>query len=164
MSGLIEYAIRELDRIGMGTNDSTDANDDVNSRMRNHIIDIIERFSEEGHSGASAGYAINILSRLLAYKPLSPLTGEDDEWMEIGTDNDGSTIYQSTREHSVFKQNGQAYWMDGIVFWEWYSAPDIDDGKPYKVYYTSKDSRVNIDSFPWEMPDKPQYVEKSSDD
>jgi hypothetical protein len=101
---------------------------------------------------------------LLQHKPLSPLTGADDEWQDIGTDNDGNTIYQNKRASSVFKQNEQAYWMDGIVFWEWYSAPDIDDGKPYKVYYTSKDSQVDIESFPWEMPDKPQFVEKSSDD
>lgn len=35
--------------------------------------------------------------------------------------------------------------------------PDIDDGKPFKSYYTSRDSRVNIE-FPWTQPDRPEYV------
>ena len=33
----------------------------------------------------------------------------------------------------------------------------IDDGKPFKSRYTSRDSRVNI-SFPWAQPDSPEYV------
>lgn len=47
--------------------------------------------------------------------------------------------------------------MDGRVFWEWYTHPEIDEGKPYKSYYTSRDSRVNI-TFPWTQPEKPEYV------
>jgi hypothetical protein len=58
----------------------------------------------------------------------------------------------------VFKgKDGQAYWMDGQMFWEWDTHPDIDDGKPFKSSYTSRDSRVNIE-FPWTQPDKPEYV------
>jgi hypothetical protein len=38
------------------------------------------------------------LQRLIAGKPLSPLTGVDDEWMEVG---DG--VFQNIRCSSVFK-------------------------------------------------------------
>jgi hypothetical protein len=70
----------------------------------------------------------------------------------------GEQVWQNRRNSSVFKkQNGQAYWIEGRVFWEWYSAPDIDDGKPYKSHYTGSGSRVNIE-FPWTQPEKPEYV------
>lgn len=48
--------------------------------MHDNIISIVEMFSEQGHSSFSASYAISHLTRLLEFKPLSPLTGEDDEW------------------------------------------------------------------------------------
>ena len=152
MSNLVDYAKRELDILNLGNNDRT--GEGMDFHMRDHILHMVELFAEEGHSGFSASYALSILKRVLAYRPLTPLTGEDDEWNEVG---DG--VFQNRRASNVFKENGQAYWMDGIVFWEWYSSPDIDDGKPYKSYFTSRDSRVNIESFPWSMPENPEYRE-----
>ncbi len=153
MSNLVDYAKRELDILNLGNDDRT--GEGMDFHMRDHILRMVEMFAEEGHSGFSASYALSILKRVLAYKPITPLTGADDEWNEVG---DG--VFQNRRASNVFKENDQAYWMDGIVFWEWYSSPDIDDGKPYKSYFTSRDSRVNIESFPWSMPDKPEYRER----
>ena len=150
MSYLIEYAKRELDIIGL----REDSDDEMNVAMRNHILQMVEVFSEEGHSGFSASYAVAILKRVLAFKPLAELTGEDSEWQEVAED-----LYQNKRASDVFKDANGAYWSQGIVFWEWFSSPDIDDGKPYKTYFTSKDSRVPIESFPWKMPDQPEYRE-----
>lgn len=141
------YAKSELDRIGM----TADSEDEMNVAMRNHILHMVGEFANEGHSGFSANYAINILSKLFSWKPLSPLTGEDDEWNEIGDD-----WYQSKRAPDVFKDKNGAYWAQGRVFWEWYT-PD-DGSEPFKSYFTSRDSRVPI-TFPFTMPDKPEYVE-----
>jgi hypothetical protein len=157
MSNLVEYAKKELDLLNLGNSDIT--GDGMDYHMRDHIIRMVELFSEEEHSGFSASYALSILERVLAYKPLTPLTGEDDEWNEVG-----HGVFQNRRASNVFKENNQAYWMDGIVFWEWYSSPDIYDGKPYKSYFTSRDSRVNIESFPWSIPDKPEYRERVNAD
>ena len=44
---------------------------------------MMQEFANEGHSGFSASYAISILTKLMDFKPLSPLTGEDDEWNNI---------------------------------------------------------------------------------
>lgn len=148
---LIEYAKKELDLIGLGDDDRT--GETLDYHMRDHILRMVDEFSQEGHSGFSASYALNIISRVLAYKPLSPLTGDEDEWNEVG---DG--LWQNTRASNVFKDETGAYWQDGIVFWEWYSAPDVNEGEPYKVYFTSRDSRVPI-TFPFTMPDKPEYRE-----
>ena len=152
---LVEYAERELDRIGM----VADSEDEMNRAMRNHIMNMVVAFSDEGHSGYSASYALAVLKRVLIYKPLSPLTGEDDEWIEVA-DN----LWQNKRAYSVFKDSDGAYWSDGIVFWEWFTPWDNGvAGEPFKTYFTSKDSAVQIESFPWEMPDKPEYREANPD-
>lgn len=149
---MMEWAKRELDLAGFKENDDPD---DMNNWMRNDVLKLLEMFVEQGHSGFSANYAIKLFQTLASWKPLSPLTGEPDEWTEVGPD-----VWQNKRASNVFKgEDGRAYWSDGVVFWEWHSSPDIDDGKPYKSYFTSRDSRVFIDSFPWTMPEKPEYRE-----
>jgi hypothetical protein len=149
MSNLVDYAKRELDILNLGTDDRT--GEGMDFHMRDHILRMVEMFAEEGHSGFSASYALSILKRVLAYNPLTPLTGNDDEWNEVG-----HGVFQNRRASNVFKENGQAYWMDGIVFWEWY---EDENGEKYKSYFTSRDSRVNIESFPWTMPETPEYKE-----
>lgn len=146
---LIDHAKRELDIIGL----REDSDDEMNVAMRNHLLQLVEEFSAEGHSGFSANYALSILNKVLAFKPLTELTGEDSEWEEVADD-----LYQNKRAPDVFKNANGAYWTQGIVFWEWFSSPDIDDGKPYKTYFTSRDSRVPV-TFPWRMPNEPEYRE-----
>jgi hypothetical protein len=154
---LEKYAEQELDILGLGKNDPT--GDSMDYHMREHIMMMVRMFSAEGHSGFSANYALSILKRVLAFKPLTPLTGEDSEWNYVYDDDSGFPVYQNKRASSVFKDQNGAYWSDGRVFWEWHSSKDIVDGKPYKSYYTSRDSAVPIASFPWTMPDAPEYVE-----
>jgi hypothetical protein len=150
----LKYAESELDRIGM-TDDSTD---EMNLAMRKHILHMIKEFADEGHSGFSASYAIGILTKLLEFKPLTPLTGEDDEWTNVGDRGGGDIHYQNKRYSAVFKDsNGEVYNIDGKVFWEWYEG---EDGK-YKSYYTSRDSRVPV-TFPYTVPDKPIYEYRES--
>jgi hypothetical protein len=152
---LIEYAKRELDAIGM----TEDSSDEMNVMMRKHILHMVKEFADEDHSGMSASYALSILKSLLAYQPLTPLTGTDDEWDEIGDD-----FWQNKRAFNVFKDKDGAYWGDGIVFWEWHKDnPEDINEEPFKSYFTSRDSRVNIDSFPWTMPEKPEYREADPD-
>jgi len=151
---LVQYAESELDRIGM-----TDDND-MNGMMRNHLLHMVKEFSDEGHSGFSASYALQCLQKLLRFKPLSPLTGEDDEWTDV-TAISGVPHFQNKRCGSVFKdgKDGQAYDIDGKVFWEW--ARD-ENGEPYKSYYTGFESRVPV-TFPYDVPDEPIYEWRYSD-
>jgi hypothetical protein len=148
---LVSYAESELDRIGM-TDDG-----DMNGAMRKHLLHMVKEFAEEGHSGFSASYALQCLEKLMRFKPLSPLTGEDDEWIEHNHD-----MYQNKRCSSVFKESkdGQAYDIDGKVFWEWYR--DAETGEAVKSYYTNRDSRVPV-TFPYTVPDKPIYEYRKSD-
>lgn len=136
---MLEYAKTELDIIGM-----TDSGDEMNIEMRNNILEIIEKFSDQGHSRFSASYAIDILNKLLNFKPLSPLTGENSEWVEIR-----DSVFQNKRYSSVFRQldcfNGQAYDIHGKVFIEHY----YDENNVERTSsFTSSDSIVPI-TFPY---------------
>ena len=151
---LVQYAEAELDRIGM-TDDG-----DMNGMMRKHLIHMVKEFSDEGHSGFSASYALQCLKKLLNFKPLSPLTGEDDEWGDVSSIS-GVPHYQNKRCFSVFKdgKDGEAYDIDGKVFWEWIRT---EDGREIKSYYTGRESRVPV-TFPYTVPDEPIYEYRKSD-
>ena len=101
---MIEYAKRELERIGKDE-------DGMQDMINKDILQIVKIFSEQEHSGFSAGYALSILERLLRFKPIKPLTGEADEWNEIIHGH-----YQNKRCSSVFKEtDGTCYDIDGII-------------------------------------------------
>jgi hypothetical protein len=139
-----------LDRIGL-----TDE-DEYNGMMRKHILHMVKEFSEEGHSGFSAQYALNILTKLLEFKPLTPLTGKDDEWNLVG---DGH--WQNKRCSSVFKGvDGSCYDIDGKVFWEW--QRNGDDGQAVKSYYTGYGCSTPV-TFPYTPPKEPIYEYRYSD-
>ena len=155
MSNILQHAMDELDRIGM-TEDSPDG---MNRDMRKHILHMMKEFADEGHSGFSASYAISILTKLLDFKPLSPLTGEDSEWSDV-REYGPTPYYQNKRRSSVFKDaDGSCYDIDGKVFWEWYK--DEDDNIS-KSYYTCFESRVPV-TFPYTVPDTQLYEYRHSD-
>ena len=126
---LVEFAREELKRAGLFDKDS-----DYGGMMGEAVMKMIEQFASEGHSGFSASMAVNLFQRLARYEPLTPLTGEDDEWMDTcGT-------MQNRRCFSVFKdEDGRAYHADAVVFEE-----------PNGSRFTSADSRRFIE-FPY-MP------------
>ena len=137
----LEYAERELALIGMGA----DTKDEMNKAMHDHIILMVKTFADEGHSGMSAAYALSILKKLLAFEPLTPLTGEDSEWIDR-SDISGKPHWQNNRCSRVFKdEDGSCYDINGRVFRE-----------PNGSCYTSRDSRVNV-TFPYTP--KTEYVD-----
>ena len=136
--------------------------DEMQEAICNHVLALLDVFSDEGHSGSSAPYTIGVFSKLAKFEPIAPLTGEDWEWNEISDGRtNGVTVYQNKRMGSVFKQsdrfNGKAYWLDGRIFWEWVSFDDMYDGAPLKTYDTAKCYSVVID-FPWVKPESLEYV------
>lgn len=138
---LTKFAENELDLIGM-----TEDGDEMNAAMRKHILHMVKEFADEGHSGFSANYALGCLTKLLKFEPLSPLTGEDDEWNEIAEDQTiGGKLWQNRRCGRVFKDASGAYDVDGKVFWEWRTR---EDGTRTKDYFTSRDSRTEV-TFPY---------------
>jgi len=134
-SCLLQYAETELEAAGWFK-----AGGMYGGELGKAVVELIKKFSDQEHSGMSAGIAINLFHRLSKYKPLTPLTGEDDEWTEVGTD-----VFQNKRCFSVFRRDGEAYNIDGIV-WK-----DRENGSTY----TDRESRIPV-TFPYTVPDKPE--------
>jgi len=154
-----DFAKSELDRIGMTDEDVTGEGMDFN--MREHILRMVDEFSAEGHSGFSAGYALSILKKILAFKPLSPLTGEDDEWTHVYDDDNNDPVYQNKRYSSVFKDKSKgAYDIDGKVFWHYWTDPDT--GKTHELTYSSSGCEVPVE-FPYTPPSEPVYEYRESE-
>jgi len=83
---IISQAKDELRRINFGEEDSA------------VMIDLLERFFAQWDSGGAVWAVAPILRRLIAGKCLSPLTGEQDEWLDHG-----QGVLQNRRISSVFK-------------------------------------------------------------
>ena len=66
---------------------------------------------EDGHSGMSIGFTIQILNRLIAGKPLTLIEDTDDVWEECALNNRGCTTYHCNRMYSLFKE----VYPDGTV-------------------------------------------------
>lgn len=83
------------------------------------VLELIRVFANQGHSGFSAAWTTNTVERLMRFEPLTPLTGEDSEWNEVG-EEDGVTTFQNNRCSHVFKngKDGHAYDIQGRVFVE----------------------------------------------
>lgn len=140
-SNIVAYADAELQAAGWYEDDAF-----YGDLVPKAVLRSARLFSIEGHSGMSAGLVNRISSNVCMFKPLTPLTGADDEWIEVG---DG--VFQNKRMSSIFKSAGRAYWIKGRVFRE-----------PNGATFTSRDSRVDIE-FPW-SPTEPEIVDVSADD
>lgn len=101
-TGIYVYAESELRRAAMKEVDKTGMHDEDLEKIYANALDLVGTFSDMRQSGESAAIMFNILSRIIRFKPISPLTGEDDEWIEI-QHTDELKLYQNARCTSVFK-------------------------------------------------------------
>ena len=142
---MIEKAKYELDLILKQCGEDEEAIK-MQKTINKDILDLVKMFANQGHSGFTANYTINILNKLLRQSFVTPLTGEEDEWVEVA-----EGVYQNKRESAIFKQkdrfDGKAYYLDGKAF--------SDDGG--KTYYTNNDSRVIVEFPLYELP-KTEYI------
>ena len=138
------HAYREFKALGWIKPDGT-FTDEMQELMFEQLLELLDKFSEHGHSGSSAPYAVKLFSKLAMFEPLGPLTGDASEWSEVA-----KGVFQNNRCSHVFKQpdrfDGQPYDINAIVFWEWYKDPET--GKRSKSYFTCRDS-MQVIKFPY---------------
>ena len=154
----IEHAKNELKLLGYDINQTCE---DPNKWVCDNVIELLEVFAGQGHSGSSAPYVLDLFKRLASWESLSPLTGTDDEWREC---SDG--VMQNKRLSTVFKKGKAAYCIDGYVFWDW-AERDLEqgeDGYPgverFKSCFTSGMSRKLVE-FPY-TKEEPEYIKVDS--
>ena len=128
MSNYLEHLDREWAAMGWPTK----GGDDPQVWIYDHLKKLLEAFADEGHSGSSAPYTIGLFKKLALFEPIGPLTGDESEWMEIS-----NGMFQNLRCSHVFKENGEAYDINGKVFEE-----------PSGSRYTGRGSRVSV-TFPY---------------
>lgn len=148
MSGIVEHAKLELQAVGYNLDDQEEG---PNKWIVKNILELLEMFSAQGHSGSSASYCIEVFSKLASFEPLAPLTGEDDEWEDVSEMCERPT-WQNKRCTHVFKDGtGKAYDVSGRIF----SGPD-------GITYTSS----NNSSVPVTFPYSPvtEYVDVPASD
>ena len=91
--------------------------DGPNKWIQENILELLEVFSKQGHSGMSAAFCIQYFTKLASFEPISPIT-DDGPWDDTYASDE--TI-QHKRLSSVFKKTkgSRAYYLNAIV---WKSA------------------------------------------
>ena len=124
------------------------------------ILALCEKFGQSGQSGGSAHYTAAAIAeavhKLLLQHPISPITGHDQEWVDVGND-----MLQNRRCFALFKSksDGKCYYLDAIVWVDpegnQWNGRRISSGTEYQ-------SRQYVKEFPW-VP-KTFYVECDADE
>jgi hypothetical protein len=106
---LTEHAKSELELAGLFDKDS-----DYDGMIGEAVMELMEVFSKQEHSGYSAPRVSSIFKTLADYEPLRPITCDDNEWGVAV----GENTFQNKRLSSVFKEGkeGKPYYLDAIVF------------------------------------------------
>lgn len=101
-SNLMKHAQRELD-LFLGPDDSEDF---YQGMTRKAVMELVEAFARQGHSGMSAGIVLDLFRRLANFDALTPLTDNPDEWIKHADD-----MWQNARQSSSFSSDhGKTYW------------------------------------------------------
>jgi len=109
-SNLVRHAREELELAGYHLPSS-----DYDGALYGAVMELIQKFSVQGHSGMSGAMVIRLFAKLVDFKTIVPLTGEDDEWIDHG---EGKAM-QNRRQSNVFKDpDGKAYTFEGFAFRE----------------------------------------------
>lgn len=144
MSNLNDFARSELARL----RDPDGKPCEVQDAIEANVLEIVEVFAKAGHSGTSAPYTIGILEKVLRFEPVTPLTGEDNEWTPV--DSGYEMVAQNKRCPHVFKRaDGTAYDISAVVFRD-----------PDGAHFTSRDSSRDV-TFPY-VP-KSEIVDRPAD-
>lgn len=121
---------------------------------------------EDGHSGVSISFTRQILNRLILGEPLSPITGEEDEWVDAsygGMPEGVIQEYQNKRMSSLFKyvyEDGTVKYSDvqrvtcyesshddthgGVPFHNGFINRIIDEVKPITLPYVPQHFKVYV--------------------
>ena len=102
MSNLVDHARYELERAGMFDSDA-----DYGGALGGAVLELVEKFAEQGHSGMSAAMTIKLFYELAQYHPLGGITSDPSEWNEFA---DGQ--WQNRRRSTSFSRDGGQTWYD----------------------------------------------------
>ena len=115
---LMEYAHQEIaiafgdDAVALAESASADTVDDPAERwdlaVIRDVLQLLQVIDGKGHSGLSWNTVVSMFTKLALREPLTPLTGTDDEWVDVShvQGDPPGTIEQNIRYRSVYRVSG----------------------------------------------------------
>lgn len=109
MGNLSKHAQTELEMAGL----FSDKGDFYGGMTGKAVMELIDVFEKQGHSGMSAPMVVSIFKDLANFNPINPIKCTDEEWGEV---SEGT--FQNKRLSAVFKEgkDGKPYYLDAIVW------------------------------------------------
>lgn len=139
--------------LGKGESEDEDGMQSLITKNILEVVDLFKKFElgkEEAHN----------LSRLMDWKPIIPLTGEDAEWGEVHNWNKGKNTQQNKLCSAVFRDNfdnSTAHYIYGRVY---------SDNGGHSWFTTGRgtlQSSIPVE-FPFYVPDKSEHVYLNGED
>lgn len=97
---LVTHAKEELTRAGLFDKDS-----DYEGMIGEAVLELVEKFAEQGHSGFSAHLTLEVFQRIASFKTLTPITCDPSEWVDV-SEMSGYQVWQNRRQSSCFSEDG----------------------------------------------------------
>ncbi len=120
MSNTKSYAEREIDILIENLKKEKDSSSI--EEFKEEILSLYDKFSNSGQSGGSAPYTAEalamVIKNLCLQKPISPIYNTEDEWMQVGGNDDETPMNQNNRLYALFKdgKDGKPYYLNAIVW------------------------------------------------
>ena len=137
--------------------------DAVLLEFKEPILALCEAFGNSGQSGGSALYVASVIAsavkKLLLQEPIAPVTGEEEEWMDVSQYSNGETWFQNTRCSALFKVgvDGDPHYIHAIVW----KGPEEHDTFTGRVYTPDMSELISSSQYIREFPFEPEifYVD-----
>lgn len=149
--GLYKREFEELEKGGLFDKD----NGFYFGKIANDVIELLTVLSKQGHSGRSYELVVDTLWSLAHDIPLTPLTGEDDEWVYLATketDAGEMEIYLNRRCHFIemhrYPAANRKVYVDTYVNTR-YRMYSTDGGKTYRAIDPNSSETITM---PYEVP------------
>lgn len=159
---MIAWAENELGKLLEYT--SSDEERELQAKINENILSLVKEFANQEHSGFTAQYVLNVFSRIISKKPLTPLTEEADEWAVIDYDEENKIVtYSNKRLPSLYKY---LYTSTGEVDYK-YTEGYVFSHDGGHSWYTVNELPKFLNSeikFPFFPPTEPQRVYVEIDD
>ncbi len=146
---MTEWAKHEVELAKITNSKDGDELDSYVCACYESALEAFNVLCNQGHSGTSINITKDILVRLIAGKPLTPIEDAEDVWNEVSDGySDGTVTYQCNRMSSLFKHAD----MDGSVNYndvDRVTCENVDSGIGY---YSSLANRLYNELHPVTFP------------
>jgi hypothetical protein len=146
MTNTQSFAKRELDILFKSATDPE--NRPIIEPFKDEILALCEKFGRSGQSGGSAPYTASAISqavkKLLLQNPICPVTGIDEEWVNVMKMNGGKPMWQNLRCSGLFRYpDGKCSYVDAIVwkgeeYWDTFTGRVYIDNKDFELIGSSQ--------------------------